>query len=173
MKKEKCCEAVDESIFNTQSVPLYIKREKVKFYFYKYTCPKCGASYALTELAYNLVKKEDKTELTFEELDALIEKDSNHLRINNAIADYIKEHYVKYSEVTLKQFCEDRHLDFTKLKSFMDHSVFKLSKHSMKKLIKILKPIKHIEDFWLKNYMEEKRLLVFRLWQIATNTRKG
>ena len=33
MKKEKCCEAVDGSVFNTNSVPLYIQGRQVKHYF--------------------------------------------------------------------------------------------------------------------------------------------
>lgn len=51
LKKEKCCEIVDGSIFNTDSVPLYIKGRQVKHYFYCYTCEECGAKFTLSELS--------------------------------------------------------------------------------------------------------------------------
>lgn len=51
MKKEKCCEIVDGSIFNTNSVPLYIQgRSQVKHYFYCFVCPECGSKFTLSEL---------------------------------------------------------------------------------------------------------------------------
>lgn len=51
MKKEKCCEMIDGSIFNTNSVPLYIQGRQVKHYFYRFTCSKCESNFTLTELA--------------------------------------------------------------------------------------------------------------------------
>lgn len=51
MSKEKCCETVDGSVFNTNSVPLYISGRKVRHYFYRFTCRKCDSEYTLTELA--------------------------------------------------------------------------------------------------------------------------
>lgn len=51
MKKEKCCEVVDGSVFNTNSVPLYIQGRQVKHYFYRFTCEKCGSEFTLSELS--------------------------------------------------------------------------------------------------------------------------
>lgn len=51
MSKEKCCETVDGSVFDTSSVPLYISGRKVRRYFYRFTCRKCGSEYTLPELA--------------------------------------------------------------------------------------------------------------------------
>ncbi len=51
LKKSKSFETVDGSIFDTVSVPLYIKGRKVKRYFYSFTCGKCNSSYELSELA--------------------------------------------------------------------------------------------------------------------------
>ena len=51
MYKEKCCETIDGSIFNTNSVPLYIRGRQVKHYFYRYNCTSCGAKFTLTELS--------------------------------------------------------------------------------------------------------------------------
>lgn len=51
MKKEKCCELVDGSRFNTNSVPLYIQGSQVKHYFYQFTCQECKSSFTLSELA--------------------------------------------------------------------------------------------------------------------------
>lgn len=57
MKKEKCYEMVDGSIFNTASVPLYIQgRKKVKYYHYLFNCPNCSTQYTLKEL----IKKKGK-----------------------------------------------------------------------------------------------------------------
>ena len=50
MKKEKRGETVDGSVFNTKSVPLYIKGREVKLYYYTFLCPACGAEYKLSEL---------------------------------------------------------------------------------------------------------------------------
>ena len=43
MKKEKCCETVEGSVFNTNTVPLYIQGHQVKHYFYRFSCTDCGA----------------------------------------------------------------------------------------------------------------------------------
>ena len=51
MEKNKGYEMVDGSIFNTNSVPLYIQGREVKYYHYLFNCPKCGAQYTLKELA--------------------------------------------------------------------------------------------------------------------------
>lgn len=51
MKKEKCCEIVDGSVFNTSSVPLYIQGRQVKHYFYRFTCEKCSSEFTLSELS--------------------------------------------------------------------------------------------------------------------------
>lgn len=51
MKKDKCCETIDGSIYNTNSVPLYIQGRQVKHYFYRFTCQECGAEFTLTELS--------------------------------------------------------------------------------------------------------------------------
>lgn len=51
MSKEKCCETVDGSVFDTSSVPLYIRGRKVRHYFYRFVCRECGSEYTLTELA--------------------------------------------------------------------------------------------------------------------------
>lgn len=52
MEKEKCCEIVDGSMFNTNSVPLYIYgRDNVRHYFYRFNCASCGASFRLSELS--------------------------------------------------------------------------------------------------------------------------
>ena len=58
MYKEKCCEIIDGSVFNTSSVPLYIRRGQVKHYFYRYNCTSCGAKFTLTELSK---EKKDET----------------------------------------------------------------------------------------------------------------
>ena len=50
MKKEKCGETVDGSVFNTNSIPLYIRGRDVKLYYYAFICPECGAEYKLSEL---------------------------------------------------------------------------------------------------------------------------
>lgn len=51
MEKEKCGETIDGSVFNTNSVPLYIQGRQVKHYFYRFTCQQCGANFTLTELS--------------------------------------------------------------------------------------------------------------------------
>ena len=51
MKKDKCCETIDGSVYNTNSVPLYIQGRQVKHYFYRFTCQECGAEFTLTELS--------------------------------------------------------------------------------------------------------------------------
>lgn len=51
LKKHKCCEIVDGSIFDTNSVPLYIQGSQVKRYFYSYTCIGCGTEFTLSELS--------------------------------------------------------------------------------------------------------------------------
>lgn len=51
MKKSKGYEMVDGSIFNTNSVPLYIQGREVKYYHYLFNCQKCGAQHTLKELA--------------------------------------------------------------------------------------------------------------------------
>lgn len=51
MKKEKCCETVEESVFNTNTVPLYIQGHQVKHYFYRFSCTDCGAEFTLSELS--------------------------------------------------------------------------------------------------------------------------
>lgn len=51
MIKEKRGETVDGSIFNTNSVPLYIQGREVKLYYYAFICQECGAEYKLSELA--------------------------------------------------------------------------------------------------------------------------
>lgn len=51
LEKEKCCETVDGSIFNTNDVPLYIQGRRIKHYFYRYTCKKCDEKFTLSELA--------------------------------------------------------------------------------------------------------------------------
>ena len=51
MSKNKCAETVDGSIYNTASVPLYIRGREVKRYFYSFSCTNCGAEYTLSELA--------------------------------------------------------------------------------------------------------------------------
>ena len=50
MKKNKGFEIVDGSMFNTNSVPLYITRGKVKHYYYLFNCPKCNSEYKLNQL---------------------------------------------------------------------------------------------------------------------------
>lgn len=50
MKKSKGYEMVDGSIFNTSSVPLYIRGSEVKYYYYLFDCPKCNKQYKLNEL---------------------------------------------------------------------------------------------------------------------------
>ena len=43
MVKERRSEIVNGKIFNTMSVPLYIKgREEVKHYYHVFTCKNCG-----------------------------------------------------------------------------------------------------------------------------------
>lgn len=51
MEKNKGYEMVDGSIFNTNSVPLYIQGREVKYYHYLFNCLKCGEQYTLKELA--------------------------------------------------------------------------------------------------------------------------
>lgn len=52
MIKSKGYELVDGSIFNTTSIPLYIKgRKEVKHYHYLFNCSNCGTQYTLKELA--------------------------------------------------------------------------------------------------------------------------
>lgn len=51
MKKEKCCETVEGSVFNTNTVPLYIQGHQVKHYFYRFSCTDCGAEFTLSELS--------------------------------------------------------------------------------------------------------------------------
>lgn len=51
MKKNKCCETVDGSVFNTNSVPLYIQGSQVKHYFYLFACQECGAEFTLNDLS--------------------------------------------------------------------------------------------------------------------------
>ncbi len=51
MEKSKCYEIVDGSIFDTNSVPLYIQGSQVKRFFYSFTCQKCGAEFTLSELS--------------------------------------------------------------------------------------------------------------------------
>lgn len=51
MIKNKGYEIVDGTIFNTNSVPLYIQgRQEVKYYHYLFNCSKCGSQYKLKEL---------------------------------------------------------------------------------------------------------------------------
>ena len=42
MVKEKRGETVDGSVFNTNSVPLYISGREVKLYYYAFVCQQCG-----------------------------------------------------------------------------------------------------------------------------------
>lgn len=51
MTKKKCAETVDGAKFNTASVPLYIRGREIKYYYYSFTCEKCGAEYMLADLA--------------------------------------------------------------------------------------------------------------------------
>lgn len=51
MTKEKCCEMVDGSIFNTMAVPLYIQGRQVKYYFYRFACDDCNSKFTLSELS--------------------------------------------------------------------------------------------------------------------------
>ena len=51
MEKKKCYEIVDGSIYNTNSVPLYIQGRQVKRYFFSFTCQECRNEYTLTELS--------------------------------------------------------------------------------------------------------------------------
>lgn len=51
MIKNKCSEIVDGSRFNTVSVPLYIKRREVEYYYYLFECNECGVKYTLSDLA--------------------------------------------------------------------------------------------------------------------------
>lgn len=51
MKQHKCAEIADGSKYNTASVPLYIRGQEIKRYFYSYSCEKCGAEFELGELA--------------------------------------------------------------------------------------------------------------------------
>ncbi len=51
MEKNRCQEMTDGSVFNTNSVPLYIKGRQVKQYYYVFVCKSCGSSYTLSELS--------------------------------------------------------------------------------------------------------------------------
>lgn len=51
LQKSKCEETVDGSIYSNVSAPLYISSQKVKRYFYLYTCNKCDSKFELNELA--------------------------------------------------------------------------------------------------------------------------
>jgi len=53
MSKSKGYEMADGSIFDTESVPLYIKGREVKFYHYLFTCPICKLQYKLKDIANN------------------------------------------------------------------------------------------------------------------------
>lgn len=49
--KKKCSEVVNGSVYNTISVPLYIKGRRVKHYFYIYSCKSCNLDFTLNDLS--------------------------------------------------------------------------------------------------------------------------
>lgn len=53
MNKSKGYEMVDGSIFDSASVPLYIKGRDVKYYHYLFVCPNCKSQYKLKDIVNN------------------------------------------------------------------------------------------------------------------------
>lgn len=51
LEKHRCFEIVDGSVFDANTVPLYITNCQVKHYFYRFTCQGCGVKFTLSELS--------------------------------------------------------------------------------------------------------------------------
>lgn len=51
MERHKTFETVPGSTFNTRHTAPFIANSRVKHYIYTYSCPACGATFTLQELA--------------------------------------------------------------------------------------------------------------------------